>query len=46
MAIASANPGNEGQTQALVAVVDLLLDLWREATGEDLRPSIFEAQNE
>lgn len=36
----------DGETQALVAIVDLLLDLWRDATGEDLRPSIFEAQNE
>ena len=35
-----------GEVQTLIAIVDLLLDLWREATGEDLRPSIFYAQNE
>jgi len=35
-----------GETQAIVAIDDLLFDLWQEATGEDLRPSIFDAQNE
>lgn len=35
-----------GETEALSAIVDLLLDLWKDATGEDLRPSIFNAQNE
>lgn len=41
----AANNNGNGETEALVAIVDLLLDLWQEATGEDLRPSIFEAQN-
>lgn len=36
----SANNDNDGEAQALAAIVALLTGLWSEATGDDLRPSL------
>lgn len=36
----SANNELDGEAQALAAIADLLIDLWREATGDDLRSSL------
>ena len=36
----SAYNDNDGDAQALAAIVDLLTGLWREATGDDLRRSL------
>jgi hypothetical protein len=38
---AAANDPVNVEAQTLAAIVDLLIEMWREASGEDLRPSIL-----
>jgi hypothetical protein len=38
--VAANDPVNV-EAQTLAAIVDLLIEMWREASGEDLRPSIL-----
>lgn len=40
----AANDRIDPEAQTLGAIVDLLIEMWREASGENLRPSIFPSQ--
>jgi len=37
----AANDQIDNQALALAAIVDVLIEMWREASGEDLRPTIY-----
>lgn len=37
----AANDPIYSEAHTLAAIVDLLIEMWREASGEDLRPTIF-----
>jgi hypothetical protein len=37
----AANDQLDSEALALAAIVDVLIEMWREASGEDLRPTIF-----
>lgn len=39
-----ANDRTDAEAQTLTAIVDLLIEMWREASGENLRTSIFPSQ--
>jgi hypothetical protein len=41
----AANDAIDSEAQTLVTIVDLLIEMWREASGEDLRPSILGSQS-
>jgi hypothetical protein len=41
----AANDPIDSEALALAAIVDVLIEMWREASGEDLRPKIFPRQN-
>lgn len=40
----AANDQLDSEALALAAIVDVLIEMWREASGEDLRPTIFPRQ--
>lgn len=40
----AANDQIDTEASALAAIVDVLIEMWREASGEDLRPTIFPRQ--
>ena len=37
----AANDPIDSEALALASIVDLLIEMWREASGEDLRPTIY-----
>lgn len=37
----AANDQIDAEAQTLAAIIDLLIEMWRQASGEDLRPTIF-----
>jgi hypothetical protein len=37
----AANDQIDNQALALASIVDMLIEMWREASGEDLRPTIY-----
>ncbi len=41
----AANDQIDSEALALASIVDLLIEMWREASGEDLRPTIFPRKN-
>lgn len=37
----AVNDQIDSEAQTLASIVDLLIEMWRQASGEDLRPTIF-----